>query len=283
MIHARVHHIASLLSHLALYPAAYTLGVYLLTVLSLNLRSPQWTTISFILIVAHACYLLDRVKLSDSRQDPADALALPDRALFFASHSTPLRVVCVVELIVSSVLGYLILPALALIPILSLIGVFVYAGRGAAPSKPRFKDLPTLKSIFIASAHLALAVGVAWSDNPSLIDHPRAHLVWILTGVWLIVCADAIICDLDDMDSDALYATRSLPVLIGSAGAWRSALAMLLIGGVCLLMPQTFALHQFCVSVMVVLSAIPTIRRNNRRDLIDARLLLIVLVGLLMR
>jgi 4-hydroxybenzoate polyprenyltransferase len=261
----------------------YTLGVYLLGVLSMGLPRPGWLTTTYLLIVAQACYLLDRVKLTDSRQDPADALALPDRALFFARHSSLLRIVCVVELLVSSVLGYLMMPMLALIPLCALIGVYTYAGRGASPSKPRFKDLPALKSFFIASAHLALMIVVAWGNTPDQADHLQLQTWWSLVGLWLIVSADAIICDLDDVESDALYSTRSLPVLIGSRYAWRSAITMLLAGVMCLLIPNAFAPRYVGLAVAILLTAIPTRAMKNRRDLIDARLLPVVIIAMLMR
>ncbi len=279
----RTNPIASRMSHLAIYPAMYTLGIYLLAPLAMNLPQPDSVTIVFILLVANACYLLDRVKITNSRQDPADALALPDRTLFFARNASSIRALLVVELLVSIVLGYFISPLLAPIPLGALIGVYLYAGRGATPSDPRFKDLPALKSFFIASAHLAFVIVVLWGNDHDLIAHPRAVVLWSLIGIWLIVSADAILCDLDDIQSDAIYATRSLPVLIGPQRAWVVAITAMLIGVLCLFIRHAYSLPLAMASCLILLSALPTRLRKNRRDLIDARLLPIVLVGILLR
>lgn len=279
----RLNSIASNLSHLALYPAMYTLGVYLLAHLSLNLPVPNSVTIAFILLIANACYLLDRVKLTDARQDPADAIALPDRALFCARYAKFIRALIVLELIIAIVLGFIISPLLALIPLGALIGVYAYAGRAATPGKARLKDLPALKSFFISSAHLALVVAVLWGNDHNLISHPRPSVLWSLSAIWLIVSADAILCDLDDVESDELYQTHSLPVLLGVSRAWQLAIVIMLTGSVCLWITSTETLTTSMISILVVVSVLFTHAMKNRRDLVDARLLPIVLIGLMMR
>jgi 4-hydroxybenzoate polyprenyltransferase len=283
MTHPRPNPIASILSHLAIYPALYTLGVYLLAILSLGYTTPGTTTIAYILIVAHACYLLDRVKVSDANQDPADALALPDRALFFARNASMIRLLLVLELLVSMPLGYLIAPPLGFVPLGALIGVYLYAGRGASPGDPRFKDLPALKSFFIACAHLALVIATLWGNDHDLLSHPRWVPIASLVGIWMIVSADAILCDLDDIESDAIYQTRSLPVLIGKHPAWVVAIVTLGLGCALLQVRDSMSPAMIVVGVLIWVSALPTRVRKNRRDLIDARLLPIVILGMVMR
>ena len=271
------------LSHFALWPACYTLGVYLLGVLALDLRTPDWQTVLYLLLVAHACYLLDRVKLSDDRQDPADAIALPDRALLFAARSKLIRMLLIVELLIAIVSGYHIAPLLALIPLGALVGVQLYAGRAASPGKPRFKDLAALKSFFISTAHIALLVAVLWGNNHNLIEHPQPIVLLSVLGIWLIVSADAILCDLDDRPSDALYGTRSLPVLLGDTRAWMVAQGIMLVGCLLLLVRNQHSFGLLMVSIFVFMSTLPTLRMKNRRDLVDARLLPFVLIALLLR
>lgn len=275
--------IAWIPSHLAIYPALYTLGVYLLAILSLGYTTPGKITIAFILIVAHACYLLDRVKVSDAKQDPADALALPDRALFFARNASMTRLLLVLELLVSMPLGYLIAPPLAIVPLGALIGVYLYAGRGASPGDPRFKDLPALKSFFIACSHLALVIATLWGNDHDLLSLPRWVTIASLVGIWMIVSADAILCDLDDIESDAIYQTRSLPVLIGKHRAWVVAIVTLGVGCALLQVRDSLPLPMIVVGALIWVSALPTRVRKNRRDLIDARLLPIVILGMAMR
>lgn len=273
----------ALLSFLAIWPACYTLGVYLLALLTIDRPMPSWQTTAYLLLVAHACYLLDRVKLSDDRQDPADAIALPDRALLFAEHASRIRVLLLVELLAAIVMGYLISPLLALIPLGALLGVQLYAGRAASPGRPRFKDLPALKSFLISSAHIALVVVVLWGNSHNLIEHPRRVVVLSIAGLWLIVSADAILCDLDDHDSDALYGTRSLPVLLGNARAWVLAESMLLVGCGLLMIRTRRPIELLAVSLGVFATTLCTRSMKNRRDLIDARLLPIVLMAMLLR
>lgn len=270
-----------MLSYLAIWPACYTLGVYLLALLTIDRPMPSWLTTAYLLLVAHACYLLDRVKLSDDRQDPADAIALPARALLFAEHASTVRVLLAVELLTAMVMGYLISPLLSLIPLGALIGVQLYAGRAASPGRPRFKDLPALKSFFISSAHIALVVAVLWGNNHNLIEHPRQVVVLSVVGLWLIVSADAILCDIDDHDSDALYGTRSLPVLLGNARAWILAELMLLLGCGMLITRTQKPIDLLLVSLAIFASTLTTRSMKNRRDLIDARLLPIVLLAML--
>jgi 4-hydroxybenzoate polyprenyltransferase len=248
-------HPIALMSYLALWPACYTLGVY----------------------------LLDRVKISDSRQDPADAIALPDRAIIFAEHAARIRVLLMLELAIAIVAGFLISPLLALIPLGALLGVHLYAGRGASPGRPRFKDLPGLKSFFISSAHIALLVAVLWGNDHNLIEHPRQIVILGIIGIWLIVSSDAIMCDIDDHDSDAMYGTRSLPVLLGNAMAWLLAEGMLLTGCGLLLIRTQRPIELLLVSIAIFASTLPSRMMHNRRDLIDARLLPIVLIALMMR
>lgn len=271
------------LSHLALWPACYALGVYLMAVVALGLPAPGWATTLYLLSVAHACYLLDRVKLSDQRQDPADAIALPDRALLFARHARAIRIMLMLEFWLASLVGWFISPALAMLPLGALLGVQLYAGRGASPGHPRFKDLPVLKSFFISSGHIALVIGVLWSSEHHLIEHPRAEMILSLTAIWLIVSGDAILCDLDDRHSDAMYGTRSLPVLLGNSRAWVLAQSMIVLGGLMLILEgKPDGVLLFCASA-IWLSVLRTRIMKNRRDLVDARLLPIVLIALLMR
>ena len=273
----------TLLSALAVWPACYTLGVYLVATLALELETPSGSTVAFLLLIAHICYLLDRVKLSDSRQDPADAIALPQRALLFAERSRLLRMLLIAEAILASIVGWWISTILVLIPLGALFGVHLYAGRAASPGAPRLKDLPALKSFFISSAHIALVVAVLWGNDHNLIEHPRARVLLSIAGLWLVVSADAILCDIDDAQSDALYATLSLPVLLGKARSWALAIFMLLIGSGLLF---SINVHDRAILICVIgltLSAGATLNMKNRRDLIDARLLPIALFALLLR
>lgn len=270
-----------LASHLALYPALYTLGVYLLATTALGFALPSMETAGLLLLLAHTCYLLDRVKISDARLDPADAMALPDRAAFFARHARQLRVCLWIELLLATTLALAVNPWLGPLPSAAMLGVYLYAGRGASPERPRPKDLPALKSALIACAHIALVVTLLWSNGhpPGALAHAPAK--WVICSLWLIVCADAILCDLDDLPSDAAFRTRSLPVLIGLRGAWGVSVGMLTLAGVLLSVSSADRPRAAAIGSGLLLTGLVSLRHKNRRDLIDARLPVVVLVGLL--
>ncbi len=268
------------LGYTALWPALYGLGVYLLATLTLDVRPPNARTIAYILLIGHACYLLDRVKISDQRQDPADAIALPERALLFSTHGRRIRLLIVLELLVSALVGWLLHPAMALVPIAALVVVHLYAGRGATPGDPRFKDLPALKAFMIASGHLALTVALLWANDHLFYEHLRWRAPVIAAGIWLVVSGDAVLCDLDDEHADRAYETNSLPVLLGPRRAWLLALAIITLGGGALCASYAHPAASGAVAALLVLSTLLTRTSPNQRDFVDARLLPTVLIGM---
>lgn len=268
------------LGYAAVWPALYALGVYLLATLSLDVRPPNARTIAYILLIGHACYLLDRVKISDRRQDPADAVALPDRAMLFSTFARRIRLLVVLELVASAIVGWPLHPVMAMIPIAALVVVHLYAGRGATPGSPRFKDLPALKAFMISSGHLALTVSLLWANDHLFYEHLRWRALLIAAGIWLIVSGDAVLCDLDDEHADRAYGTNSLPVLMGPDRAWLLALAIITAGSAALSFSYAHAGASGVVAALLVLSTLLVRKNPNQRDFVDARLLPIVLIGM---
>jgi len=269
------------LGYLAIWPGMYALGVYMLVTDVVLGTLPDLDSIIYVLLIAHSCYLLDRVKVSDNRFDPADALALPDRAMLFSDYARPIRLLVILELLGATLSGWFIHPVLSVVPLLALIGVHVYAGRGATPSAPRLKDLPGLKAFFIAGGHIALSIAVVWGNTPELLDRLDGFLISGVLGVWLIVSGDAVLCDVDDLETDRVYATQSLAVMFGNRSAWAGALAMITIGSTMTLIAQPAQRNLIFIASVLVLSTILTLRNTNHRDFVDARLLPIVLLGVL--
>jgi len=270
-----------LLGYLAVWPSMYALGVYTLLVRVVGNAFPDTDSIVYILLIAHSCYLLDRVKISDARFDPADALALPDRAMLFSTYSKPIRILVCIELLGSTGSGWLIHPVLGVVPLLALIGVHLYAGRGATPSAPRLKDLPGLKAFFIASGHLALSIAVLWGNTPDLLDRVDGITLAGILGVWLIVSGDAALCDVDDHETDRVYATKSIAVMFGKRAAWRGALTMIVIGSAFTLVGHFDQPGLLFIGSTLILSTVLSAHNTNHRDFVDARLLPIVLIGVL--
>ena len=261
--------------YLALWPSLYALGVFALTSTLLDIDPPNLASIVYILLCAHSCYLLDRVKIADHRQDPADALALPERAMLFARFAKPIRALIICELIAASITGMIIQPVLGLIPLIALAVVHLYAGRKATPRSPRLKDLPALKAFFVASGHLALSLAVTWANTHELFSNLGVFDSLAIIGVWLIVAGDAVLCDIDDHDADMMYSTKSLAVMLGSRSAWISALGFIALGSLLI------ALNQYAmigVGAMLIVTTLITRKNTNHRDFVDARLLLIVLI-----
>ena len=263
--------------YLAILPTAYATGMYLLCTLILDQSRSSVLALWFIILCAHSCYLLDRAKISDHRQDPADALALPERALLFSRHAPALRALILSQLLVGTIIGFFLHPAIALIPTVALGVVHLYAGRSATPSNPRLKDLPALKAFVIATGHLSLCIAVIWSQNHQLI----ADMSWqgwlAIAGAWSFVAGDAVLCDIDDHDADKLYSTQSLAVLFGTRVAWVLALCLLLINPLTLWIAHRAGIE---VGFAIILCTVLTRKNTNHRDFVDARLLPIVLIAI---
>ncbi len=265
-----------LLGYLAIWPALYALGVFVLVWKVLGDGYPDTDSILYVLLCAHSCYLLDRVKIADHRQDPADALALPMRWALFARWAGPIRMLVIAELLGAMLTGWLIHPMLASIPPIALGVVHLYAGRKPAPSCPRLKDLPAMKAFFIASGHLALPIAVLSSHHHNLLISLHPSQIAALLGLWLIVAGDAALCDIDDHHADRAYQTQSLSVMLGQRRAWLIALGLIVLGSMLIAtMPQMLGL-----GATLIITTLITQKNTNHRDFVDARLLPIVLFWL---
>ena len=265
-----------LMGYIALWPALYAVGVFVLTWRLFLSGYPNFDSIIYILLCAHSCYLLDRVKISDRRQDPADSIALPLRTMIFARWAKAIRMITIFELLLATIAGWMIHPLLAAIPLLALIVVHFYAGRGATPDSPRLKDLPGLKAFMIAGGHLSLTLAVILGNHPDIVSQMSIFVLLGILGVLLIVAGDAILCDIDDHESDLAYNTKSLPVMLGNKRAWLLALGLICLGSLLICVHQY---QMIWVGTLLILSTLLTSRNTNHRDFVDARLLLIVLLG----
>ena len=271
------------MSHFAIWPTLYALGIYLLLTQSLpgEHRFEAMPAI-FMALCTHACYMLDRIKVSDGRIDQADAIALPGRAQSLFRHTHVLRRTIAAQLIAASIIGFMLHPMLTIIPLISLIAIHGYAGRTADPSKPRLKDLPACKPFFIATSHIALGVIVIWASTqptPKMtMSDQMPTILLVVLSLWLIVVGDAMLCDIDDLETDRLFGTRSFAVLFGNQRAWMIALACVSIGAALLGFTST---HTRLAAFALVASTLLTKNNTNHRDFIDARLLPIALLSLI--
>ena len=263
------------MGYLALWPALYAWGVLVFAWALLGTGLPDADSALYILLCAHGCYLLDRVKVSDRRQDPADALALPTRTMLFVRWAKPIRVLVMLELLFASIAGWLIHPALASVPLIALVVVYLYAGRGASPSRPRLKDLPGLKGFVIAGGHVALSLAILLGNEHELLAALGLRDILAIFGLWLIVSGDAALCDIDDHDADRAYHTQSLSVLFGKQSAWWISLGLIALGASLVGIQSGTMLG---IGATLVLTTLLSAQNTNHRDFVDARLLPIVLV-----
>ncbi len=266
------------LGHLALWPTLYTIGVLLLLGMLTSGEVPDWAAFCFVGFCAQGCYLLDRVKAADSRLDPADLIAQPQRYTFLHKHTVPVRVLVVVDLVLAIVAGMILNPLLVWIPPAALVGVHLYAGRSAGSSRPRPKDLPGLKAVFIAGAHLSLGIAALIGERGIAIVEPSETSLIVAMAVGVIIFGDALLCDLDDQESDKLFRTQSIPVLIGRNGSWALAVGAHA-AGLCMLMlgvGWTPAIGIFAGGLL--LSDALFTMLSKQRDAVDARLLVLVLL-----
>lgn len=273
------------LSHFAVWPTLYALGIYVL--MSRSLPDHQFPesliAIAFIALCTHASYLLDRVKVSDDRLDEADAIALPERAQTLSSRAKGLRRLIIAELLVASIFGFMLHPILLLIPITASLAIHSYAGRSATPSRPRLKDLPGCKPFLIATSHVALALIVLWAPhlNQAFFDQALAHPLGIIVpslSIWLIVVGDAMLCDIDDLEADRRFGTKSFAVLFGKQRAWIIATSLITIGSAGLILDTP---HTRWVGFTLILTTLLTKANRNHRDFVDARLLPIALLSMI--
>ncbi|MBL4809782.1 MAG: hypothetical protein JKY43_06965, partial [Phycisphaerales bacterium] len=240
----------------------------------------------YVALCAHSGYLFDRVKFRDADLDPADLMADPIRHGFLRRWAKWLRILMVAEWIGAVAVGGVISPVLGVVVLGGVFAGYVYSGW--RPGKgARLKDLAGLKAGLVASAVVGLGIAavlgaeIGWDDGMVL---PEIG-VWpwmMLGGVWLIVCGDAVVCDLDDRASDGVHSTRSLPVMIGMRRAGIVAAGFLVFGGLLVAISGDGPDRMRVVFAgMIVVSGIGIMRLRKRRDWIDGRMLVVVLVVVL--
>lgn len=248
-----------------------TAGLWL-AALSAGVGTP-WRGAAFVFLTAQACYLFDRVKSSAGRLDPADAAAQPERFMALAAHQRAARAWVAIGLLGAAVIGWSVAWWLGLAPLAGAAAVWWYAGRPAG-RRARPKDRPGAKAAMTAGAHGTLAGAVLVGMTAAGVLRAGLAVAMILGP---LVFADAVVCDLDDLETDRAFGTRSLPVSLGVSAAWAVAVTGwgVSAGGACALAPGAGAA---AYGVMLVLTGGLIAAARRRRDLVDARLPLVAAV-----
>lgn len=210
----------------------------------LSIGWPRATsTLGYIFCIGVGVYLLDRVKLSDARLDPADAVAHPERAAFIARHSGTVRgAMLALFAIGAACAAWLGMEAgwrgWALLALEggACVGVVLYAGRPRRV-RARPKDVLIVKNACIGGAITGFVVIVvslvALSDSPSI--WPLAAMGLGAAQLFVRVVADSIICDLEDEEADRAFGTATLATRFGRRVAWNTASVMRVAVGVALI------------------------------------------------
>lgn len=228
------------------------------------------------LLNAHATFLLDRVKVRPSLLDPADAEARGERHALLLTFGPWLRGLVLLETVAAIVLLGRVAPVLGLLPILSLAGVMVYAG---APKKFSLKSSAWSKTTATSLSLAGWAGVLTWGGGASPVIAMTSSIV--LVGM---VAADAVLCDLPDLESDRRHGVSSAAVTMGKRDTLRLAFALMIVALLLAVLAVTndlagvsLARHlgaQTAVGALVigVAMALSSTRLLWLRDVVDLRL-----------
>ena len=213
--------------HLAIWVGLYFAAAYTIAALLLG-KAIQLNALLAAVCAGTGLYLLDRLKLHDGLLDPADLAADKHRHGFLRSRSRALRVTAWCVLALGTAFVVSIRPADAVLPLVGILGVLNYSH--APKSRRRPKDVLLLKNLMPGIAIGGLGVILA-AQSPTLeatLAAARISLgtIGVFVALVMVVTADAMLCDLDDMTTDRSARTATVPVTRGATTTWNIALAM---------------------------------------------------------
>ena len=274
--------------HLAVWAVAYAVGVAVVLGAFLD-RPIGGLGLVYVMLCGHGGYVLDRVKFRDVDLDPADLMAEPGRHGYLRRRAGWLRILMVVEWVGAAAVGAVISPVLGGVVLGGVLAGYLYSGW--RPGKvSRLKDVAGLKAGLVSCAVVGLGLFAVLGESIGAGFGWVGGLDWVAVGgVVLVVCGDAVVCDLDDRESDGAYLTRSVPVSIGSRGAKIVAAVLLVLGSVVLAAwsPADQVRMRALFGGLIAVSGIGIMRRptsyglGGRRDWIDGRMLVVALVVVL--
>ncbi|MFG0260635.1 MAG: hypothetical protein ACF8LK_09825 [Phycisphaerales bacterium JB041] len=268
--------------HLAVWVGLYFAAAYASAAILLG-RAVQLDPLAAAFCAGVGLYLLDRLKLRDELLDPADLAADERRHSYLRARRRLLRALAWVMLGVGTILVSVIHPANAALTPIGVLGVLAYSRPRRSRRRP--KDLLVFKNLMPGCAIAGLGVILA-AQSPvhtsRLYGTPvGAEAATFAAAVWLalvlLVAADAMLCDLDDVTADRRARTSTLPVWRGANATWRIALFAHALAGVfavgvgwrhgLALGASVWALTNLGLTTLLRLA-----RPGQVRDLIDLRL-----------
>lgn len=260
----------SLAVWLGLYVAAAAAAIAQLSLFQ-PLSATALTTCFF---AGVAIYLFDRLKLSDRHIDEADRQSQPGRFAFLQRSPGALRILAAVLAVAAATTGAIIHPSVAAGVLIGVAGVWVYSGRRIG-NAARPKDILGLKNALAALWIGSFAALIVAADSGKLDLDTITTIAPAMAYLWVIVFIDAMLCDLDDVETDLRFGTKTVPAQAGARTTWISAVLIEAAAGTILFL----ALDQTDPAAMLWIIALPattlllwTAKLSRIRDLIDLRL-----------
>ncbi len=198
-------------------------------------------------------------------------------------YARPIRTAAVVLAFAAAAVGWSIHPGLPLLVPAAHLGVLAYA---SLPTSVRRKNRLFLKNLAVAASIAALLAIVLVVALPG--DWRWPPLAVVVIFLLLQVFADAMLCDIDDAESDRRFGTRTIPNTFGVRVTWRLALALsigaqvVLLAGAAAGQLDVGASAWLAASLMVTLLLLAWWRPRPVRDAVDLRLPVAVAVVLLL-
>ncbi len=265
--------------HLAVWAALYQVGALAVLSEAMGLGVGGWAY-GGVGLIALSTYLKDRVKLRRIYLDPADEMAHPARAAFLRGRAGAVRVVMGVALVGGMGCMGMVHPVLAAVGPAAWAGVIWY-GRPRQGGARRPKDVVVVKNLIVAGSIGGMVWVVGAVADGGLRGWDSAQWlagVVVLAAIVVQVFGDAVICDLDDRESDARFGTRTIVVSRGERTAWVVAIGAQISVSAGLVVCGMFGvIEQLPALVWGIGSAVGTgltvvVRRGVRRDATDAKL-----------
>ena len=198
----------------AFYVAAQAVAACLLTGVAVSGR-----IVAVAALTAMGTYLVDRSGPWPGRPDRGDLRAEPERVRFLRRNTVLVRCLAIGAPLVAFGLAVPWGPWVAVVP-LSVIGLLCYS-KWALPGR-RIKDRLLLKNAAVALSIASLALVLSRAGGGAT----WLALATVAPVLVLRVMADAMRCDIDDVDADRRQGTRTLANTFSVKVAWRVAMAM---------------------------------------------------------
>lgn len=266
------------LRHLAVFAGCYVAAQAAAACLLAGV-AVSWRVVAVAGLTAIGTYLVDRSGPWPGPLDRADIRAEPQRVRFLRQHTVLVRLLALGAPLLAFVLALQWGPWVAVVP-LSIIGLLCYS-KWALPGR-RMKDRLVLKNAAVAVSITSLAMALAYAGGGAT---PRVLSIVSVVLV-LRVFADAMRCDIDDVESDRRQGTHTFANTFGVGVAWRLALVL----DVCAAAAALALVPVIGWTVAIVVGCVPLfgsivlnmVRPKRVRDLVDALGALGVLVAWLL-